>query len=214
MYEYRINRNKKRPLNIHPRDLDWPFPEKFYETIGYTAHGFSFKFKNAPANLKSILSPQDDLTNDGDKDNLEEANNNFTSEIFFPAKKTIEEKIAEYKAIPTTNFINESYFLYDKSNLIKKTFVTAINKQLSLYGSFSYFSGKTSIKDLKLIDVINSLKFFVEKKSIKDHLKLQIAYVNGSDVKTEDKKINDFSITRLGKRRKNMLSEPIETVIV
>ena len=92
LYEYRINRNKIRPLNIHPRDLDWPFPEKFYETIGYTAHGFSFKFKNAPANLKSILSPQDDLINDGDKDNLEEANNNFTNEIFFPAKKTIEEK--------------------------------------------------------------------------------------------------------------------------
>ena len=79
MYEYRINRNKKRPLNIHPRDLDWPFPEKFYETIGYTVYGFSFKFKNAPANLKSILNPQDDLMNDGDNDNLEKANNNFTN---------------------------------------------------------------------------------------------------------------------------------------
>ena len=28
LYEYQINRNNKRPLNIHPRDLDWPFPEK------------------------------------------------------------------------------------------------------------------------------------------------------------------------------------------
>ena len=54
------------------------------------------------------------------------------------------------------------FFLYDKSNLIKKT---AINKQLSLYGSFSYFSGKTSIKNLKLIDVINSLKFLIKKKN-------------------------------------------------
>ena len=35
-------------------------------------------------------------------------------------KKTIEEKIAEHIAIPTKNFINKSYFLYDKSNLIKK----------------------------------------------------------------------------------------------
>ena len=214
LYEYRINRNKIRPLNIHPRDLDWPFPEKFYETIGYTAHGFSFKFKNAPANLKSILSPQDDLTNDGDKDNLEEANNNFTSEIFFPAKKTIQEKIAEYKAIPTTNFINESYFLYDKSNLIKNTFVTTINKQLSLYGSFSYFSGKTSVSNLELINTTDSLKFLVEKKSLKDNLKQQVAHVNGSDVKTNNKKIPDFSITKLGKRRKNMLPEPIETVII
>ena len=41
--------------------------------------------------------------------------------------------------------------MYDKSNLIKKTFVTASNKQLSLYGSFSYFSGKTSATNLESI---------------------------------------------------------------
>ena len=80
--------------------------------------------------------------------------------------------------------------------------------------SFSYFSGKTSIKNIKLIDVNNPLKFLVEKKLLRDNLKLKIAYVNGSDVHTEDKKIHDFSITKLGKRRKNMLSEPVETLIV
>ena len=46
------------------------------------------------------------------------------------------------------------------------------------------------------------LKFLKEKKSLKDNLKLQIAYVNGSDVNTEDKKIHDFSITKLRKRKK------------
>ena len=212
--KYRINRNKIRPLNIRPKDLYWPFPGKFYETIGYTVHGFSFKFKNAPANLKGILNSQDDLINNGDNNNLEKGNNNFINEIFFPAKKTIEEKMAEYKAIPATNFINESYFLYGKSNLIKNTFVTAINKQLSLYGSFSYFSGKTSVSNLELINATDSLKFLVEKKSLKDNLKLQVAYVIGSDVKINHKKIHDFSITKLGKRRKNMLPEPIETVII
>ena len=60
----------------------------------------------------------------------------------------------------------------------------------------------------------NPLKFLVEKKLLRDNLKLKIAYVNGSDVHTEDKKIHDFSITKLGKRRKNMLSEPVETLIV
>ena len=54
----------------------------------------------------------------------------------------------------------------------------------------------------------------MEKKSLKDNLKLQIAHVNGSEVKTNDKKIHDFSKTKLGKRRKNMLPEPIETVII
>ena len=58
------------------------------------------------------------------------------------------------------------------------------------------------------------LKFLIEKKSLKDNLKLQIAYENGSDVNTEDKKIHDFSITKLRKRKKNMLSEPIKPLIV
>ena len=137
----------------------------------------------------------------------------FTSELFFDERPLLA-KIAEYKAIPTINFINESFFLYDKSNTIKKTFISALNKQLSIYGSFSYFSGNTSIKKLKLLDVSNSLKFLVEKKALKENLKLQIAYVNASEVKTEDKNLHDFSITRLKKRRKNMLSEPVETVII
>ena len=71
--------------------------------------------------------------------------------------------MAECKAIPTRNFINESYFLYDKSNPIKKTFVSAINKQLSLYGSFSYFSGNTAAKKLNLITISDFLKFFIKK---------------------------------------------------
>ena len=92
--------------------------------------------------------------------------------------------------------------MYDKSNTIKNTFITALNKQLSIYGSFSYFSGNTSIKNLKLLDVSNSLKFLVAKKALKEDLKLKIAYVNGKVVEIEDKKIHDFSITRLKKRQK------------
>ena len=65
-----------------------------------------------------------------------------------------------------------------------------------------------------MLDVSNSLKFLVEKKALKEDLKLQIAYVNGKEVETEDKEIHVFSITRLKKRRKNMLSEPVETVII
>ena len=125
----------------------------------------------------------------------------FTIELIFD-KKELLVKIAEYKAIPTKNFINESFFLFDKSNTIKKTFITALNKQLSIYGSFSYFSGNTSIKNLKLLDVSNSLKFLVAKKALKEDLKLKIAYVNGKVVEIEDKKIHDFSITRLKKRQK------------
>ena len=44
--------------------------------------------------------------------------------------------------------------------------------------------------------------FYRKKKSLKDNLKLQLAHVDGSEVKTSDKKIHDFSITKLGKRKK------------
>ena len=48
--------------------------------------------------------------------------NNLNNDLFNPEKKKkkIEEKIAEHIALPTKNFINKSYFLCDKSNLIKK----------------------------------------------------------------------------------------------
>ena len=80
--------------------------------------------------------------------------------FFFP-------KSAEYNNFPTKDFVNESYFLYDKSNLIKKTFVTAINKTLSIYGSSSYFSGKVAEKEIKLLDASNILKFYIERRALK-----------------------------------------------
>ena len=109
-------------------------------------------------------------------------------------------------------FINESYFLYDKSYLIKKTFFTAINKTLSIYGSFSYFSGKIAEKEIKLLDVSNFLKFYIERRSLKKSFNFQLAHINRKNPKIKDKKIHNFSITRLGKKRKLDMSQPIETV--
>ena len=90
LYEYQIDKNNKRPLNIHLRDLDWPFPDKFYESIGYTIHGFSFKFKNVPNSLSSILNPSDNLINI--ESNTEQAENNLTEKLFFNKKKILKKK--------------------------------------------------------------------------------------------------------------------------
>ena len=171
LYEYYSPGNCYiRPLNRN--NLDWPFPDKFYVSIGYTVHGFSFTFQNAANNLSTILKPSNDLINV--ESGLEEVENTLIDELFYTVK-SIKEKIEEYNAIPIKYFINESYFLYNKSNLIKNTFITTINKQLSLYGSFSYFSGKTSILNLKLLSFDNFLKFLIEKNSLKSNLKLQLA---------------------------------------
>ena len=84
---------------------------------------------------------------------------------FFIEKKKIEEKLAEFNAVPTKQFINESYFLYDKSFLIKKKSITATNKAISIYGSFSHFQGKTAEDEIQLLDASNFLKFLIKKKT-------------------------------------------------
>ena len=83
-----------------------------------------------------------------------------------------------------------------------------------MYGSFSYFLGKTGISNLKLLTLNDFLKFLVEKKSLKSNLKLQLAQIDGSEVKTNHNKIHHFPITKLGKRRKKGMSEPIKTIII
>ena len=43
---------------------------------------------------------------------------------------------------------------------------------------------------------------------------MHLAYLNGSVVNTSDQKIHDFSITRLGKRKKPMQAEPKDTLVI
>ena len=99
--------------------------------------------------------------------------NNLTEKLFFDGQLLLG-KIEEYQKILKLNFINESFFLYDKSNIIKKTLISALNKQLSIYGSFSYFSGSALIKNLKLLDVSHPLKFLLEKKALKKDLNFKL----------------------------------------
>ena len=116
--------------------------------------------------------------------------------------------------MPEKNFINESYFLYDKSNFILDTFITALNKKISIYGSFSYFQGKIEEGQIRLLSAGNFLKFSVNKNTLKDELKFQVTNISGKHPKTKDKRIYDFSIMRIGRKRKLSMAEPIETIVV
>ena len=57
-------------------------------------------------------------------------------------------------------------------------------------------------------------RFLVKKNSQITNLKFQLAQINGSNIKTTDNKIHHFSITKLGKRKKRQMSDPIETIII
>ena len=63
--------------------------------------------------------------------------------------------------------MNESYFLYYKSDLIKETYIAALNKRISIYDSISYIDKKTENEIFKLISLENLPKFFVKKNTNK-----------------------------------------------
>ena len=119
LYEYNLS-NDIQSFNLIGEELDFYLPDKWYNSIGYTIHEFSFKTEKALAELKTILDPKDNLINV--ESGIEEINLPDEEKFLTKTEREIANKLSEYRAIPTKNFINESYFLYDKNNLIKKTY--------------------------------------------------------------------------------------------
>ena len=68
--------------------MDWPFPEKYYKSMGYRVYGLTFVFPKVKTSISDITNPKNDQINVENR--LEE----------FPSKKNIEDKIAEYNAVP------------------------------------------------------------------------------------------------------------------
>lgn len=58
------------------------------------------------------------------------------------------------------------------------------------------------------------LEFNIEKAAIKSSLYFQLTNVNGTNVMLTDKKGHDFSITKIGKKRKRPLMDPLETLMI
>ena len=198
LYEYRTKTGAVSNKFIEAKDNDWPFPDMYFISKGCSVRGFSFAFPNASAKLKEHLLPSKNLLNV--RSGTEEVDNVLTQNDFFPIQKNIKDKIDEFNSTPEKNFVNESYFLYDKSNLILDTFITALNKKISIYGSFSYSQDKTEEEKIRLLSAGNFLKFSANKNTLKDELKFQLTNISGKNPKTRHKKIHDFSITRLGRK--------------
>ena len=78
--------------------MDRPFLEKCNKSMGYRVRGFTFVFPKVKTSISDITNPKNNIINV--ENGLEEAINGFNSELFFPSKKNIEDKIAEYNAVP------------------------------------------------------------------------------------------------------------------
>ena len=67
---------------------------------------------------------------------------------------------------------------------------------------------------LKIISPENLLKVLVNRDTIRNNLSFQLTSISGTVPALKDKEIHDLSLTRLGRKRKLPMQEPIETVII
>ena len=90
---------------------------------------------------QKLLTPKDNLLNKTTPETI----NLFSKNIFkLPQETLVKRAIDNYIKKITVGFVNESYFLYDESNVVEQTFITEINKFTSIYGSITYFNKKKS----------------------------------------------------------------------
>ena len=65
---------------------------------------------------------------------------NLFSNFKLPQETLVKTTINNYIKKLTVGFVNESYFLYDKSNVIEQTFITEkMKKLIYIYDSISYY---------------------------------------------------------------------------
>ena len=115
----------------------------------------------------------------------------------------------------TVSFVKESYFLYDKSNMVEQTFITEINKLISVYNSISYFGKKSANESVNRVSFNNPLTFSAVKDTIKNTLSFELTKIDATLPALTNKKIHGFSLTKIGiKRKSKIMNDPIETVII
>ena len=208
---YIYNKKDINTCDINDSDQDWCFLDKYSKIMGFSIRGFEFTFPDSKDPIKSLITPSFKLINEVSGT---EEGSVPSKESFNPQEKPIRVAIENYKNKLSVNYINESYFLYDKSDLIKETYITELNRKVLIYGSISYFNKKTENEIFRIVSPENYLKFYVERDAIKNNLNFQLTSVSGPLPKLKDKKIYNFSLTQIGEKRKRQIVEPIETVIM
>ena len=105
--------------------------------------------------------------------------------------------------------IQISFFLYDRSDIIMKTFVTEINNFLPIICSFGYFGTTHNIEYINMITPKNAQKFYVEKNAIREKLDLQIKDVSGTELHKPDSTLHELLLTKLDKKKMRIEDFPI-----
>ena len=98
------------------------------------------------------------------------------------------------------NLLQESYFIYDRSFLVKPTFISELNKFLPVFCLVISFSKKKKEKKSKIILATNQKRFFIKKLTEKSEFLVQIANVSEKRIETANQKVHTFQLTMIGKK--------------
>ena len=177
--------------------------------MGFSIRGFEFTFPDSKDPIKSLITPSSINKVSGTEEGPVPSKESFNLQ-----EKPIRVAIENYNNKLLVNYINESSFLYDKSDLIKETYIIELNRKVLIYGSISYFNKKTENEIFRIVSPENYLKFHVERNAIKNNLTFQLTSVSGPLPKLKDKRIYNFSLTRIDEKRKREMAKPIETIII
>ena len=105
------------------------------------------------------------------------------------------------KVEKTLGLLQDSYFLYDDSNVIRETFISEINKKVPLIGSISYFDKVSLDDEIKLITPKNRLKFEVKENLLLDELAFQLQPTLGNKtINLRKRDIDNFNILIIPKK--------------
>ena len=127
-------------------------PADIYLPSTIVEKGDYYKIDGLAIYFPNILRPTEDILNTR-KETVPISADDFK---FF-------EEVEIEKCLASTQFIRDSYFLYNKSNLIKRSFITELNKFISICGSISCFDSKNTHKTAEIVSSNNPLEFFLEK---------------------------------------------------
>ena len=141
LFEYSIL-NEVKDYVLQKEDIfmsDYVVKKPFDVQSNVLIYGLKLNFPDVTkSKLYKLLEPTENIFNTGTEIAL------FSSKDF-----EINEQLEVENFIKNTQFIQAGYFLYDKSNVIKRSFITELNKLLSIYGSISYFGEKNPINQHK-----------------------------------------------------------------
>ena len=112
-----------------------------------------------------------------------------------------------------------AFFLYNNQNIIKETFISEINKKVSLMGSLWYFVKTGSNGRMNLVNSRNKLNFKIRKSQNLAKLSFGISpVVVSKKINFKSRQINNILIVSIDKKaragRKRKMTEILDTLLI